>query len=106
MFKRFRGFVFGVLTTVAVIFAAVHFGFVKVDFTKKVPTAIDYGRTLILECPLHAPKDHLCTCECHSPGAKIVHFTACCHRCPHCRRNIVASVYDEHEEECRLRSRE
>lgn len=49
MFKRSKGFVFGILTTVAVIFAAVQFGFVKVDLTvtEKGQAAIDQGSALI-----------------------------------------------------------
>ncbi len=49
MFKRSKGFVFGILTTVAVIFAAVHFGFVKIDLTvtEKGQSAIDQGSALI-----------------------------------------------------------
>ncbi len=49
MLKRSKGFVFGILTTVAVVFAAIHFGFVKVDLTvtEKGQTAIDRGSALI-----------------------------------------------------------
>ncbi|MFQ5412626.1 MAG: hypothetical protein ACE5EC_10015 [Phycisphaerae bacterium] len=49
MLKRSKGFVFGIITTVAVIFAAVHFGFVKIDLTvtEKGQAALDQGSTLI-----------------------------------------------------------
>lgn len=49
MFKRSKGFVFGILTTIAVIFASVQFGFVKVDLTvtEKGQAAIDQGSALI-----------------------------------------------------------
>ncbi len=49
MFKRIKGFVLGILTTVAVIFAAVQFGFVKIDLTvtEKGQAAIDQGSALI-----------------------------------------------------------
>ena len=49
MFKRIKGFVLGILATAAVIFAAVHFGFVKIDLTvtEKGQAAIDQGSALI-----------------------------------------------------------
>lgn len=49
MFKRSKGFVFGILATVAVILAAVNFGFVKIDLTvtEKGQAALDQGSALI-----------------------------------------------------------
>jgi len=49
LLKRSKGFVLGILTTAAVVFAAIHFGFVKVDLTvtEKGQAAINQGSALI-----------------------------------------------------------
>lgn len=49
MFKRSKSFVLGIIATALVIFAAVHFGFVKIDLTvtEKGQLAIDQGSALI-----------------------------------------------------------
>lgn len=49
MLKRSKGFVFGIASAALLVFAAVHFGFVKIDLTitEKGQTAIDQGSALI-----------------------------------------------------------
>lgn len=49
MLKRTKSFVFGIVTAVAVVYAAAQFGFVKIDFTvtEKGQTALDQTSALI-----------------------------------------------------------
>ena len=49
--KRTKGFVFGIVTAVAMVYAATQFGFVKIDFTvtEKGQAAIDQTSALITD---------------------------------------------------------
>jgi len=40
-----------------------------------------------------------CKCPCHG-DEYISHFVACCHRCPHCNRDIAYWTYENHLKHC------
>jgi hypothetical protein len=41
-----------------------------------------------------------CPCGCHHRPGVVVHFTACCRRCPDCGRHVTFATSDAHRAWC------